>query len=84
MAKRTTIDCDKCGDKDVNTTSNTFSVNLETYLDNAGDTDTRIIAFDLCTKCQPRVLQYLLCDLDYQIRARDVIFKLVPNARVEP
>lgn len=54
MSERVVHDCDLCPKKDVEVAH--FSVTVGTYVDCAGDTDTRDAEFDACHACQALIL----------------------------
>lgn len=57
MAKRTVIDCDKCGRKDVDGIHFAFPIDSKT--DAAGSSETIDASGDLCNKCAAAVIHSL-------------------------
>ena len=77
--RRTTVDCDSCGKKDVPGAAE-FSVDFHTRQDGAGSSESYGIEFDLCPPCQSKLLAALLRDMEFKGEAEKRLGQLLGKA----
>jgi hypothetical protein len=81
MARRSTLDCDRCSIKD-EPGSHCFSVRIKNYIDAAGARDTEVLQFDLCPDCQSLLLTKMLAEAcDYDEKWIKYLKAIVTHAR---